>query len=297
MIPSLLTVCFFSIGSVIATKAARYWGEHRANLIRIIIAAMLLGVWAFGFGKGLTDKSNVWFFFSGVIGFGIGDTGYFMSLTRIGAQLTSLMTLCLSALIAAVLEFFWMGTPLTTGQLCSGGIIICGVSLVVLGRPKLNAGNGSNWGYLWGLVAALGQGCGAVLSRKGYMVAELNTGVDFGTAAFERVVGGVLFILLIYICVSSRKSLVRPAEPNVSRKRKYIFIFLVAVCGPILGVSCFQWALSIAPGGVVLPLVSMTPIMIIPFAYFLDKEIPTKRSLQGGVVAVVGTMMMAYFGA
>jgi drug/metabolite transporter (DMT)-like permease len=293
MIPSLLAVCFFSIGASFGNRAVRCWGEHGANLIRIVIAGIILGVWAFGFGKGLSDKSNLWFFASGVIGFGVGDTGLFLAFPRIGIQLTTLMTLCLSAVIASVIEYLWMGTPLTSGQILSASVILLGVIIVILGSPKIQAGTGNKIGYFWGLVAALGQGGGAVLSRKGYDVAEVS--VDFGTAAFERVIGGVLFILIIYLFYRFRATYVPVERKALTTREKYLPVFIVAIFGPILGVSCFQWALSIAPGGVVLPVVAMTPIAIIPFAYFINGELPTKRSLAGGVVAVVGTMMMTYF--
>jgi len=293
MIPSLLAVCFFSMGASFSSRAVRCWGEHGANLIRIVIAGVILGIWAFCFGKGLTDKSNFWFFVSGVVGFGVGDTGLFLAFPRIGIQLTTLMTLCLSAVIASIIEYFWMGTPLTLGKMLSACIILSGVIIVILGNTKIQAGTGNKSGYFWGFVAALGQGGGAVLSRKGYDVAEVA--VDFGTAAFERVVGGVLFIFIVYLIYRYRRVCIPAEKKKFSLKEKYIPVFMVAVFGSILGVSCFQWALLIAPGGVVLPVVAMTPIAIIPFAYFIDGELPTKRSLYGGIVAVVGTMMMTYF--
>jgi drug/metabolite transporter (DMT)-like permease len=53
-------------------------------------------------------------------------------------------------------------------------------------------------------------------------------------------------------------------------------------------VSCFQWALKTTPTGIVLPIVATTPLMVIPFAYVLEKERPSVRSLIGSVVAVLG---------
>ena len=65
------------------------------------------------------------------------------------------------------------------------------------------------------------------------------------------------------------------------------------LAGPTLGVSCFQWALQIAPSGIVLPIVSVTPIVIIPFAWYIEGERPTVRSLAGGAVAVLGAVALA----
>jgi len=51
-----------------------------------------------------------------------------------------------------------------------------------------------------------------------------------------------------------------------------------------------QWALKTNPTGIVLPVVAITPIVIIPFARYMEGERPTIRSLIGGVVAVAGVV-------
>jgi drug/metabolite transporter (DMT)-like permease len=68
---------------------------------------------------------------------------------------------------------------------------------------------------------------------------------------------------------------------------------LNGLSGPALGVSCYQWALKTAPTGIVLPIVAITPIVIIPFSRYIEGERPTWRSLAGGLVAVVGAVLLA----
>ena len=65
------------------------------------------------------------------------------------------------------------------------------------------------------------------------------------------------------------------------------------VTGPVLGVSCYQWALKNFPTGVVLPIVAITPIVVIPFSFVMEGERPTPRSLAGGVIAVLGVAGLA----
>jgi drug/metabolite transporter (DMT)-like permease len=67
-----------------------------------------------------------------------------------------------------------------------------------------------------------------------------------------------------------------------------------ALAGPALGVACFQWALAVAPTGIVLSIVATTPLVVIPFSMILDGERPTLRSLIGGAVAVLGAVALAY---
>ena len=63
--------------------------------------------------------------------------------------------------------------------------------------------------------------------------------------------------------------------------------------GPALGVSCYQWALKTTPTGVVLPIVALTPLVIVPFSHYIEGERPTWRSLSGGVLAVLGAVALA----
>jgi drug/metabolite transporter (DMT)-like permease len=65
-----------------------------------------------------------------------------------------------------------------------------------------------------------------------------------------------------------------------------------ALTGPTLGVSCFQWALKTTATGVVLPIVATTPLVVIPFAYWLEGERPSVRSLVGSVIAVIGAAVL-----
>jgi len=46
------------------------------------------------------------------------------------------------------------------------------------------------------------------------------------------------------------------------------------------------------PSGIVLPIVATTPLVIVPLAYWIEGERPTRRSLVGGVVAVVGAVAL-----
>ena len=44
-----------------------------------------------------------------------------------------------------------------------------------------------------------------------------------------------------------------------------------------------------------MPIVALTPLIVVPFAYFIEHERPGARSLAGGAVAVAATAALAYF--
>src|SRR5687767_3804008 len=100
MLASTLTTLGFSLSVIFAARSARILGGPTANLARLILAALLLAIWAHAFGGGLGGAGLPWFFLSGVIGFSLGDAALFGALERIGPRLTILLTQCLAAPIA-----------------------------------------------------------------------------------------------------------------------------------------------------------------------------------------------------
>jgi drug/metabolite transporter (DMT)-like permease len=92
--------------------------------------------------------------------------------------------------------------------------------------------------------------------------------------------------------------IVKRREPAMGDARErwskaWPWVLLNGLTGPALGVSCYQWALKTAPTGIVLPIVAITPIVIIPFSRYIEGERPTWRSLAGGLVAVIGAVLLA----
>jgi drug/metabolite transporter (DMT)-like permease len=83
------------------------------------------------------------------------------------------------------------------------------------------------------------------------------------------------------------------AERAGTWRRAWPWLVMNALAGPALGVSFFQWALKTTPTGVVLPIVAMTPIVVIPFARYVEGEQPSWRSLAGGALAVAGAVALA----
>lgn len=289
MLPAFLTVGLWAFTVVAASRAARLVGGPAANLGRLALAIVLLASWAHIFGKGLQGESLRWFVLSGCIGFGLGDIAAFEAMPRIGAQLTSLSVTCLSAPMAAVIEWAWLGTKLTHAQMFWGGVILLGVAVALAPKEHLHLGRqGMIIGALCGVLAGFGQGFGAVLSRKAYQIAGQT--IDAGTATYQRAIGGIVIVAAFLIFTTWRRG---EAVSRRNWRAGWVWIVAHALTGPTLGVSCFQWALSTTPSGIVLPIVATTPLAVIPFAYFMDGDRPSVRSLIGGVIAVVGAVALA----
>lgn len=296
MLPAFLTTFLFSASILFASRSAREIGGMRANVSRLLIALLLLGVWSHVWGGGLGGAGLPWFFLSGAIGFGIGDMSMFASLPRIGPRLAILITQCLGAPIAGVAEYFLLGTVPTIPELACAALILTGVALALAPDQHMQVEPGRfRLGLLFGLGSAMGQAFGAVLSRKANSVAQL-TGftVDGGTAAYQRIIAGVAFTLAGWWLLWALGAAPREGAEKPEWRRVFPVVLGNALAGPIVGVACFQWALSSTPSAVVLPIVSTSPLVTMGMAWFFQGIRPSGRAMVGGVVAVLGACGMAW---
>jgi drug/metabolite transporter (DMT)-like permease len=298
MFAAFLTTFLFALSAVSASRSTRVLGGVEANFWRITLATVVLGVWAHWMGSGLRGAGFLLFLWSGLVGFGIGDLALFQAYPRIGARLTILLVHCLAAPFAAVVEWLWLGTVLTPMQILSSVIILAGVALALAPEKGAKIPRAVFWaGIVFAVLAAWGQGMGAVLSRKAYLVTDLaGESIDGMSAAYQRIIAGwvvgfAMFLLVIW------RARTRGMAPGVKLPQhwriSWHWILLNGMTGPALGVSCFQWALSTQPTGVVLPIVATTPLVVIPLARWLEGERAGLRSIVGGFLAVVGAVLLA----
>ena len=301
MLPALLTTVFFSISAACATQSTRILGGLSANFWRLVLATLMLALWAYGFGTGFGGPSFRLFFVSGLIGFGLGDLALYQALPRLGSRLSILLNQCAAAPFAALVEWLWLDTRVSGLQMLAGTTILAGVAVALIPDKRLSVHRRDFLpGILFGLLAAVGQGGGAVVSRKAYAIAQsAGQTVDGGTAAFERILGGLIIgavamAIAWWLARIRARPLLDPVPPRGGGwKRALPWLVINSVSGPALGVACYQWALATTPTGIVLPIVATTPLVIIPLARYVEGESPTLRSLVGGAMAVMGAVALA----
>jgi drug/metabolite transporter (DMT)-like permease len=235
-------------------------------------------------GSGLNTGAFNWFFLGGLAGFGIGGVSMFLSLPRLGSSLSTLIVQCVTALVAAAVEFAWLGTALTGWQMFWAAVTLAGVVMGLLPR-SLDRASPLNFkaGVGWALLSAAGQGAGAVFSRKAFAVAaSLHEHVDPGTAAYHRALGGLAFggAVLILLTLSGRASILKDW-------RSWPWVLGNALTGPILGVTCYQWALRSNPAGLVQPIVAVAPLLTIPFAIWIENAARPRLSYYAGAILAI----------
>ncbi len=308
MIPAGITVLLWSCSVIFARRSVQQLGENLANLARILVALAAMGLLAHGFGEGLGGGGFLYFFLSGVVGFGLGDIGGFYALPRIGSRLTVLLAQCGAVPVAGIAEWLWLGTTISWPQLGAISLILAGIVLAVAprglppaSRPAFIAGLG------FGLLAAFGQGMGAALSRKAYAAAAaLGTWTEpqgvlasiwmGATTGYQRLVGGALLIVAFYLLslrIPAWRTVPRQPHGAATPAAKLRLVLLNAAAGPVFGIICFQWALATTPGAIVQPIVAMTPLVVMPLAWIFEGDRPAPRAVAGALISVAGVALLA----
>lgn len=332
MFPALLATLSFALSTVCGHRATKLIGGIETNFWRLLISTVLLALWANLFGGGFTGSALPIFVVSGLFGIGLGDVAFYSALPLLGPRLAVLVLQCLTALFAIVIEWVWLGTTLTPGELLCGAVILTGVAIALHprewrvpiplssvedggeGRGEEALGKQSNTdssahhknqiviGLILTTIAAFGNGAGLVISRKAYAVAATaGEHIDGGTAAYQRVIGGFLVSAVFLVVLKRRAIAGRFLAPDLSvqtdganRRKAWPWLLANATFGMTVGVSLLQWALMTTPTGIVQSVVSITPLTIIPLARITEGEKPSRGALFGSVLAVVGIIALTW---
>ena len=304
MLAALLTTLLFSTSAVCGYRTARQIGGVEANFWRIALATVFLTVWAWTIGAGFAGAPE-WFMLSGLFGIGLGDSAYFQALPRLGSRRTVLITQCLTAPFAALIEWLWLGTKLHVAEFFFVAVILTGVAIALAPGDHLKI-SARDWkiGLTASGFAALGGALGAVIIRKGYAAIQTaGLQVDAGTTGYQRVLGGILVPTIILLAVKWRSAhahgpMLEEKTLSISRekwRRVWPWVLANALAGQTLGVTCMQWALKTTQAGIVTAIIATTPLVLLPMTRIVEGEKIGFRSLAGALVAVGGVIGLTFF--
>ena len=287
-VAALATAFCWTVTSMAFESAGKRIGSLAVNLIRLVLAFFFLA----GFcwitrGQPLpTDASAhawTWLSLSGIAGFTIGDLCLFRAFVILGARLSMLLMALvppMTALIGQALLGEQLGALDWTGM----SLTVAGVAWVVLERRPAEQGSSriSRTGILLGVIGAVGQAVGLVLSKYG--MGEY----DAFAATHIRIIAGIAAFLVVFTVIGW--------WPNVASALRHrsgmSYTGLGAVFGPFLGVSLSLVAVKYTETGVAATIMALVPVMIIPPAILINKERVSARAIAGAVIAVGGVVLL-----
>lgn len=238
-------------------------------------------------------SSGQWFWMglSGIVGLGIGDFGLFAAYVTIGPRRSVLIQS--SAPIFASLGAYWMlSEPLSLLSILGIAVTLTGIAVVLLeqeetSEEKLEPKNRKAWGVLFGLISAMGQGFGLVLSKKG-MYLGTSVAMNPVSAALIRMMLAGLFIWTIALFAGKRSDLQRALKDKMGIK----YTAAGAVVGPFIGMTLSMVAVADTQAGIAQTLMSLMPIFIIPVVWIIYRERTSWRGILGAFVAIIGVAIL-----
>jgi drug/metabolite transporter (DMT)-like permease len=285
-IAGLGTAVCWTVTALAFESAGKRIGSMAVNQIRLFIAfALLVGLcWA---RRGLplpldaTAHNWIWLSISGLVGFTFGDLCLFRALVVVGSRVATLM-MAMAPPFAALVGWIFLGERLSLMDVGGMSLTITGIVIVVLERRPDTEGKLPVLGIVLGLLGALGQAVGLVLSKYGM------GSYDAFASTQIRIMAGIVGFSAIFLVTGWWPRVLRGLRDGEAMKGTALGAFF----GPFLGVSLSLIAVKYTYAGVAATLMALAPVLVIAPAAIINKERVTARAVVGALIAVAGTALL-----
>jgi len=297
------------MAGITARQSTRCSGAERANIGRLLVGLLILGIIAIFSWSGMPFRLMTGLAIAGGVGFGFG--GYFMmhTLKRLGTPTSLLFVESLTAIIAGIMAWVIVKDKMTARQMSSCAIILSGVLFAGwtwMKQPGSLPARLRFAGYSFGFLSASCQAFSLVISRQVFLLAaQQSQPIDKLDAAFVRLVGGaVIASVLLAITWFRRPDNIEPdydgtsdfhwiAKGSGTLDQPLFWILINGIFGPVLGVTCWLWAVSTINPGIVQSIAAVSPLISIPVARLLEQEKLGAPFFIGAPLAILGITLLA----
>ena len=271
-------------------KPALYYGSLQFNRLRMIIASFLLTIMILLTGNQWEIASNSWkwIIVSGIVGIGFGDLFLFIAMERLGPRRTGIL-FAVNAPLAALFAWLLLDEALTYFTIFAIIFGFIGIVLAVIyGGPKTNI---HAWELtkppLWigvgaGLIAASGQAAGVLILRP-----VMEQGTDPLQVSLIRVLAAGIFLWTLIFFDKNKSKTWEIPPMSVSWH-----VIGNGFFGLSFGLALFLKALETGQVAKVSMLVSISPVLMLPFVWFQTKKMPVLGAWLGAFFVVLGSWMI-----
>lgn len=293
MIFAFLTSILWAFAGFGSSRIARHFGSAQANALRLVLASLILTAIAAALGTLRLPPGAAMFALSGFFHLALGDIALFAVYRRLGPRIGVLAVSSLAPPTAMAVEWLLLGTAITFKELALGaGVLVCVILAVAPKERQHLTRSELRTGALAALLATLGQGCSAAVSRLGFAQAA-DAGVRLGPwmPTLLRCATGAACVLLWLALRHLRGQKIhhRPADLIPHRRiqgHPLGWLTLSTLLGPVAGILTLMIALESNPAALVQAVLATLPVMMLPVAWFFDGNAPSKRSVLFGILAV-----------
>ncbi|HHT21185.1 MAG TPA: DMT family transporter [Tissierellia bacterium] len=291
-VAALLTAISWTLTGLFFQWVTNRIGSLSLNLIRLVMAFLMIGVYAY-LTRGMwlpsdaTTHAWLWLSISGLIGFVLGDYYLFKSYELVGARI-GLLIFSSAPIFAGVAGFFLWGERLSWWSGLGIALVLSGIGLVILTRSPASADQtGVRFkfdprGLLYAFVAAAGQAFGLIASKLGM------GDYDPVAATQIRIIAAIIGFVIIYFVSSHWPTFFRALRD----KKALAMSSLGALFGPFIGVTLSLYAVQRTNTAIASTIMSLMPVIIIPFSILIYKEKIQASEVLGAFVAIAGTAVL-----
>jgi drug/metabolite transporter (DMT)-like permease len=287
---ALATSFFFAFTALIFTKTGRMVGSQVTNRMRLtfaLIYLVVLNIILFREPLPFSAESSrwLWLSLSGIIGLSLGDAFLFQALVSLGPRLGTLL-LSLAPIFGSMIAWIFFGEILSALQITGIVLTLTGIAWVVAAHeePPDTPHGHTRRGVIFGVLAALGQAIGLVLSKQGM------------SGDFSPFQANVIRMLAAMIFTWAWTVFDRQVDATVvalqEKPRALGWLALGAFVGPVLGVTASLLAVQHAEIGVASTLMALPPVIILPISYFVYKEKIGWQAIVGTILAILGVAIL-----
>ena len=299
---SLIVAASWTVTALFADKASHRLGSMTANVLRLSMAIVFLGVllWiTVGHPYPVYASKQAWWWLelSALVGYVFGDWCLFNCYLIIGARFGQLF-MTLAPPMAAIAGWAILGETLTWKSMLAMAVTLSGIAISILSK-----GEGTRVkltlpfkGVLLGLGAGLGQGVGLVLSKVGLqhysdaIPADAPSLMDemlpFASTMIRAVIGAAGFLALMAL----QKDLPR-LKAAVHDRTGMRYALIMTLFGPVFGVSLSLMAVQYTNAGIASTLMALTPVFILfPYAFIYKQRIKL-REILGVAISMTGVAL------
>ena len=276
-------------GSLLFSRIGRTTAPEVMNLGKSIAAGSLLVLTAIvlGWRGSMSGVAFGWLFASALAGITVGDTAYFGALVRLGLA-PAVLLLSSAPVFTAMGGWVFLGESLDANEAAGIAAVTAGIALVVTAPASelsADARRTGRWGagVALGLLAALGQAGGSLLSKQ----AMLSGVGPAETGGLRLLLGGTVLGLVLVA-----RSRVAATVRELTTGRRWLRIAGASMLGSYAGIWLAQVAISRAKTtGIAATLLATSPICALPIARLAGETIRL-RAVAGALLGVGGVALL-----
>lgn len=283
---AILVALCWTICSAYFEESGKKIGSINVNMTRLIFGLIFLMIFNL-FRSGMILPFNASFEiikfmgFSGFIGMFLGDLLLYEAFILLSARITMLIFFLVPP-ITSLISFIFLGEKMNVIEIVGMIIILVGIYIVVSKKETSDKKELSKKGLILAFGATILQASSNVISK--YAVIDY----DPFLSAQIRIIVSILGFGILYTLRGNWSNYIK----TFKEKDVMIKIGIGSFFGPFLGVSLTLLSLQFISAGIAATLSSISPIILIPYTFFIKKERVTRYDIIGTLIAFLGLIII-----